>query len=171
MTPCTFEHGIDGFVDLSTAFGAGKINDELCRVFVYGGGFVTVKGSIEYIRKEIELSRNYITGARPEGERPKYHSGNVIESGDIKFFIGIEESKGGFVDLAEDESHYVLRLHSNFLLNNDALRTAISHTLGVEDSYMFNTEKYQMRISIGRLFNPFEVRGDLEKNILNWINA
>lgn len=85
----------------------------------------------------------------------------TIKVGDFSFKLDIFESKTNTCD-------YII-MDCTFNVKDDRLKMIIESINGVESYNEFNYNKYQTRINIGKLFNPYFVRNDIETKLQEFL--
>ena len=85
----------------------------------------------------------------------------MLKVGDFSFKLDICQSRS--------DKYYYIVMNSTFNVKDDRLKMIIESIDGVESYNDFDYNKYETRINIGKLFDPYEVRKNVEKKLQEFL--
>lgn len=85
----------------------------------------------------------------------------MLKVGDFSFKLDICQSRS--------DKYYYMVMNSTFNVKDDRLKMIIESIDGVESYNDFDYNKYETRINIGKLFDPYEVRKNVEKKLQEFL--
>lgn len=155
----------DGYLDFAGIFAAIGINDSKTKVWIYGyANPLIVQVPLLQVNKdrEIERNRNYTINSMSSSQKNNMGEEFVVK--EHRFRIDIES----WLDLDEKE-HKIVKLHTNFEVQNDSFKSILKYTVGVEEVSLWQNERYKLTIYVAEMFNHESVRILLQDKIREFL--
>lgn len=148
-------------------FGVSKQKDtNLALIYFYG---VDSPVLIDMIYIEVlkifkdAQSRDYFSDSNPRKSEQKKFDSVIV--GAHKFKIDIRTTE------YEDGASSVLQLYTNFELKSEDIKNVIKSVEGVDSSMTYLTDRYEISISIGKMFDAEWVRQNLENTLIMYLQS